>query len=423
MTKSETYTPAMSISKNPGGKQPSESNPQTSVALSGFVLPGSCQVPAFILPATTQTPAVHAMKTNKVSLSPPTGAMNIFTSSSQPSMPNALPSAATGNIPVPALHASVSSGNALAEVLDLDAKMTGSAPGPTSTPNRVGWGNVFRRARTWDESYEELKKYKARYGTLKFARKDKQYRNLCTWVSYQRNNQTKLSKEKFEKLKAIGFDFETQAMKKGKHWEEMFELYKAHIKWQGDDDDVRMEQPLRRWAGDQRYYYHGGRLLEERFKKLKAIGFDFQVKENPQAEKQTFSKMDEQWLGHYQNLCTFVERFGHCLIPQHIPTLGTWVMNQRSLKRKNKLPKAREKLLDKQMFIWVRSLFPEQRRGFEVQLLLTLYSLISMDSRMLTIFFRQKTGSGLPTSSEYCDAKRISVTSAHLSYPMIFECG
>ena len=62
-----------------------------------------------------------------------------------------------------------------------------------------------------------------------------------------------------------------------------------------------------------------------------------------------------EWERHFCELMQFKERFGHCNVPAHSDrhrALGTWVYNQRVLKRKGKLDGERQLRLESEGFMW-----------------------------------------------------------------------
>lgn len=62
-----------------------------------------------------------------------------------------------------------------------------------------------------------------------------------------------------------------------------------------------------------------------------------------------------EWERHFCELMQFKERFGHCNVPAHSDrhrALGTWVYNQRVLKRKGRLDSDRRLKLESEGFMW-----------------------------------------------------------------------
>ena len=93
-----------------------------------------------------------------------------------------------------------------------------------------------------------------------------------------------------------------------------------------------------------------GVLSAERIAKLNAVGFMWS----------TETTIDEDgtspaWKVRYEELLKFREEFGNCDVQRRFignPSLGVWVNNQRSLKKRGKLTLERERLLNEIGFIW-----------------------------------------------------------------------
>lgn len=96
----------------------------------------------------------------------------------------------------------------------------------------------------------------------------------------------------------------------------------------------------------QRVLKKQGLLLEERQKRLDAIGFEWTVVTTPYERKTTFQ--DKKWRKKYKQLADFYRQHGHCLIPARYDkdlSLGNWIVAQRSLHRKGILRQDRKELL------------------------------------------------------------------------------
>ena len=61
----------------------------------------------------------------------------------------------------------------------------------------------------WQDRYDQLKQYKAKHGNCNVSSHDRINENLGLWVMSQRSayKNSKLSKERIEKLRSIGFQW------------------------------------------------------------------------------------------------------------------------------------------------------------------------------------------------------------------------
>mmetsp|Transcript_13924 Transcript_13924/g.27898 ORF Transcript_13924/g.27898 Transcript_13924/m.27898 type:complete len:551 (-) Transcript_13924:2-1654(-) len=169
----------------------------------------------------------------------------------------------------------------------------------------------------WENRYESLKLYKEKNGDCDVPFTDE---TLGLWVNDQRKLYTfqrsdPLSKSRFEKLEAIGFEWDPPMW--DKRLEELIEFKreKGHC-------DVPINHPgLGIWVVNQRFNIHD--MSKERVAALDSLGFIW----NHNRKKQTNKAWDKQ----YNNLLDFIEVNGHPNVPatyRHSP-LGTWVGKQR----------------------------------------------------------------------------------------------
>ena len=196
----------------------------------------------------------------------------------------------------------------------------------------------------WEEGFSKLKKFVAREGHCRVASdyKEDNFR-LGVWVQTQRKNKNKVSKERVEKLDALGFIWDINA----EYWNEGFNKLQKFIKREGHNIVERSHKedgfPLGNWVRTQRAYKNT--ISSEQIEKLDAIGFIWDV-------------ADKQWKDGINKLMKFKEREGHCMVPRAYKEsefpLGNWVGTQRN--NKNNLTIERIQQLDDLMFIWdVRS--------------------------------------------------------------------
>ncbi|EJK62012.1 hypothetical protein THAOC_17398, partial [Thalassiosira oceanica] len=99
---------------------------------------------------------------------------------------------------------------------------------------------------------------------------------------------------------------------------------------------------LGRWVNNQRSNYRKGKLSEKRIQKLEDLGFDWGTARGSQLP----------WDERFDALTEYQRAYGECNVPRGHETLGTWVRDQRQLKKKGKLPKERVQKLDNLGFDW-----------------------------------------------------------------------
>ncbi len=193
----------------------------------------------------------------------------------------------------------------------------------------------------WDQRYGELAAFKEQNGHCNVPWNWELNPKLGTWVTVQRKTHKagKLSEERTKKLKALGFVLDPLEAQ----WSEMYTQLVEYQKENHHCNVNEAENPkLGSWVLVQRRTYKAGKLSEERIKQLKALGF-------------VFGALEAQWSEMYSRLAEYKNKNHHCNVPQRYvedPELGTWVANQRTYFRKEKLSKERIKKLEDIGFAW-----------------------------------------------------------------------
>lgn len=124
----------------------------------------------------------------------------------------------------------------------------------------------------WEKQLEELIAFKKRFGH--FHVRKTQHRELCDWVDRQRRRYQsgRLLPHRRRKLEAIGF---TWTLENEEIWNRMFaelrQWKKRHFKVPA------AVQPLQSWLKQQRRMHRAGSLSKDRYRRLKEIGFPFEV--------------------------------------------------------------------------------------------------------------------------------------------------
>ncbi len=193
----------------------------------------------------------------------------------------------------------------------------------------------------WEEMYSALCEFKAHNGHCNVSKETN--KQLGSWVLAQRTkfNKGKLSTERVDRLKKIGFIWNAVEAK----WAEMFSALILFKKGHGHCNVPQgyMENPpLANWVGVQRNTYKENKISQERISKLEAVGFDW-------------DPINSAWEEMFSNLCKFKEETGHCNVPAGYSenmALGSWVTNLRVLYNNKKLEKQRITRLETMGFDW-----------------------------------------------------------------------
>jgi superfamily II DNA or RNA helicase len=199
---------------------------------------------------------------------------------------------------------------------------------------------VDRLGSSWDEWFGRLLVFKEREGHCKVpATASEAGYPLGNWVGTQRGTKENLSRDRIQRLDAIGFVWDVFHEK----WEEgfgyllKFKEREGHCKVPVTAPEAGY--PLGNWVNHQRIKKEN--LSSDRIQRLDAIGFVWDV-------------LNEQWEEAFGYLLQFKEREGHCRVPQRASEggypLGTWVGTQRN--RKENLSSDRIQRLDAIGFVW-----------------------------------------------------------------------
>ncbi|MDC0306473.1 Helicase associated domain protein [Akkermansiaceae bacterium] len=189
----------------------------------------------------------------------------------------------------------------------------------------------------WHANYKDLVTFQKANGSCIVPDNTK----LGSWVYHQRyayqNNA--LETEKIKLLEELGFvwgnidDFVWQ-----ENYEKLLEYYEEH----GDCLVPRgwSDEALANWVGTQRQFKRKLMLKDDRLEKLNALGFVWDPREH-------------EWNMIFESLVKHKKKSGHCLVSSlESKPLANWVINQRMLRKKGKLPDDRIKRLNEIEFIW-----------------------------------------------------------------------
>ena len=133
----------------------------------------------------------------------------------------------------------------------------------------------------WNRRYEQYKRYiKTNNGNPYIPNNmDYEREHLGIWVQNQRRmyKARKLSVKRYEKLQSIGFIFDLAE----NEWNRRYEQYKRYIKTNNGNPYISNNmdyegEHLGAWVKNQRTMYKSGKLLPERYEKLKKLGMKFE---------------------------------------------------------------------------------------------------------------------------------------------------
>ena len=215
--------------------------------------------------------------------------------------------------------------------------------------NTIGfnWG-VSIDKNSWNDKFEELKKYKSQHGDCNVPRKYDKNQQLARWVHHQRSKfkDSKMSEERINVLNAIGFNWGVSIDKK--RWNDKFEELKKYKSKHGDCDVpyryYEKNQPLATWVQTQRTQFKQLKLSEERINTLNTIGFNWGV-----------SIDEKNWNDKFEQLKLYKSKHGHCNVPRKNDKnqqLATWVKNQRTQFKQSKMSEERINMLNTIGFNW-----------------------------------------------------------------------
>lgn len=180
---------------------------------------------------------------------------------------------------------------------------------------------------SWEVKYRELLNFQKKFGHIQVPSTDPAHRSLYLWLDRQKRNQTFLSEQQYESLDNIGIIWNYQKTLDAK-WEEKYDELVNYKKEFGNCEvpsHWKGNPKLGAWVSKQRDNFKKGKLSEERVKKLKKLGFKWEI------ERSTL-EYDKKWEEHFQQLVDFKKKFGHVRVPyqwKENPSLSRWVQGQR----------------------------------------------------------------------------------------------
>ena len=218
----------------------------------------------------------------------------------------------------------------------------------------MNWKN--RSESAWNKGYQAAVAYYKEYGNLEvpttYVMPDG-YR-LGTWLAKCREKgKEKHSEEQRKSLDELGIIWE-----KPDSWQVRYLLAKKYYEEHGNLNIPPKYKAdgiwLSKWVNEQRQIYIGNRgvkkLTEEQIKSLESIGMVW--------ENRNHLVWNETWHNQFQSAQVFYRQYGHLNIPSDYDngngkTLAAWVVRQRALKVKGKLPQEQIAMLEEIGMVWV----------------------------------------------------------------------
>ena len=167
---------------------------------------------------------------------------------------------------------------------------------------------------------------------------------LGGWIGNQRKAKDLMSADRKQRLKAIGFVWDSVSAK----WEAGFSALKAYQQAKGDclvSQSYKTTDglPLGKWVSTQRTNRAKGTLSADRKQRLEAIGFAWS------------DGGDAKWEAGFSALKAYKQAKGDCSVPKGYKTadglqLGTWVKWQR--RNRDSLSADRKQRLEAIGFVW-----------------------------------------------------------------------
>jgi Helicase associated domain len=197
------------------------------------------------------------------------------------------------------------------------------------------------RAAKWDEVFAALKAFSQREGHCRVPQAHKEGGfKLHIWISTQRTKQKSLSKERWERLDEIGFEWGNLADKRWQQgWNYLERYYGREKHSRVPPDHKESGYNLGPWVFNQRQ--RGAKMPSGRRAQLDALEF-------------VWSPFDVAWDRGYYYLKLYYKRENHSRVPidhrEDGYTLGSWARNQRA--KRETMTDARRRKLNALNFVW-----------------------------------------------------------------------
>jgi len=182
--------------------------------------------------------------------------------------------------------------------------------------------------------FDDLNTFKAQNGYFK---------DLGRWVNVQKVSHKKnaLNSNYIQQLISIGFIWDPLGHAWNEHFNQLCAFKAKNGHCNVSRNDVR-NKSLGQWVSTQRVSCKKNTLRSDRIQQLNSIDFVWDL-------------CDLSWNEHFDQLCAFKAKNGHCIVSQNDAqntSLVEWVRQQRVSYKKNTLSSNRIQQLNSIGFIW-----------------------------------------------------------------------
>ncbi len=214
------------------------------------------------------------------------------------------------------------------------------------------------RDERWNTRFVELQAFNQRFGHTRVQARWPENPALGAWLFQQRKQRRNgdLPPDREAKLIAIGLEWELEkfgglprAQFLEVHWRQRLADLRAFRKRHGHcqvTPALGADASFVKWVGRIRMDGRDGAISPERRRALDKLGF-FWGRSRP--------GNDNRWARRYEELLAYHKRFGHTRVPaswhENHP-LGSWVYQQRLLRRTGRLSPEHQALLERIPFSW-----------------------------------------------------------------------
>ena len=190
--------------------------------------------------------------------------------------------------------------------------------------------------RQWNKNYELLKKY-VNDNNGNFPSQKEPV--IGRWLDKQKQalKNSRLNKERKEKLDALGDWSRSLNEINEEKWEEKYQLLKQYVEEHAGGFPPSSEPIIGQWFDEQKTSLRKGKLQKERKEKLDALG---------NWSKKRYEKFEEQWEEKFKLVKNYVEEHNGDFPRQSEQIIGKWLTFQRTLYKKGKLSEERKQKLD-----------------------------------------------------------------------------
>lgn len=220
-----------------------------------------------------------------------------------------------------------------------------------------------RQPSIWDLRFAELQAFISEHGHFRVPKNRADFKKLRHWVAAQRvyQRQGSMSAAHREKLVALGFPWEpgrhggSRNQSGSKIWEAHFQNLVAFKERHGHTRVMHHRGPdmkLGGWLVRQRALHRQGRLPQDCFQRLDALGVDWNPANASRAPRPAGCLSSNQRMAELRE---FHAQYGHSNVPtKYSPNrlLGNWVSNTRISYKKRQLSAKRIQELEELGFHW-----------------------------------------------------------------------